>query len=314
MVRGDGFEVTFEALQRMARLLEHSATRLDDSARVGARLRLRLANVAGTRRAHDELETAHRHLARAGAELRAYGAEVNSRYRRLLDSQGGAPAAPASPADAPPDPHPRPFGHPTQEQRRLRQIELLLRRSALGRLSLNERARWGIHLRLTPHGRGSYYDGRTNTIYIDRRMGRRDRALTFVHEMVHANYDETHQTATRSADSLSRRTYIDRMLREEARACVRAIRAELELEAAHADNPNTASELAWTYREASRAAIEFARRTDRLLTPDELQKIGREAGAEAVLDAFRSGDVRTSTTNQPYTVYYGRAWDQANRG
>src|SRR6185369_10753598 len=101
MVRSDGFEVSFEALQRMARLLEHSAARLDDSARSGARLRTRLASVAGhagARRAHDELDGAHRHLARAGAELHAYGAEVSHRYRLLLVSQGGARAASTGPA------------------------------------------------------------------------------------------------------------------------------------------------------------------------------------------------------------------------
>jgi hypothetical protein len=315
MVRHDELDVTFEALQRMARLLKHSAARLDESARAGARLRGVLAGAsehAGTRRAHDELETAHRHLVRAGAELHAYGAEVDSRYRRLRDSQGGARAA----QHGDPDPHPRPFGHPTPEQRRLRQIDLLLRHSALGRLSLNERARWNIHLRLTPRNRrGSYYDERTNTIYIDRRMGRRDRALTFVHEMVHANYDATNRTAVDSAGRLSRRTFVDRMLREEVRASVREIRAEAQLEAEHADDPDVlAAPNAWLYREAGNAAIQQARRDDRLLTPQELNKIGREAGAEAVLEAYRNGDARTSNTNQPYTEYYGRYWDRVHRG
>jgi type VI secretion system secreted protein VgrG len=44
----------------------------------------------------------------------------------------------------------------------------------------------------------------------------------------------------------------------------------------------------------------------------DVDDAGRQAGEQAVLNQFQSGNVTTGNTHQPYPQYYGNAWDNAH--
>ena len=48
------------------------------------------------------------------------------------------------------------------------------------------------------------------------------------------------------------------------------------------------------------------------MNDEELQAIGKEAGTQALYDAFASGEVKTSNTYEPYPEYYEQDWDEAH--
>lgn len=216
--------------------------------------------------------------------------------RKVLIGSFGAPATAT----------PRPGEDP-----RVTGIRIILSGSPTGRQALEIFDRYNVGVQFAS-GTGSFFDGASNTITLDTSEGSMDQALTFVHEMGHAEYH--HEGRTADINALGRQDYIDGMLDEEVDGTVRSIEAERELREAGYDTGGAQFPLQSDYHQAYNQAVTNTQAANAGATPEQLNAAGRQAGRQRVEDGFRNGEVVTSNTNAPYPDYYGDAWDGAHPG
>lgn len=197
------------------------------------------------------------------------------------------------------------------EDARITAMRNTLADSAQGRHALEVYDRYGVDPSFRG-GEGSYFDGTNNNMNLDPTEDPTTSALTFTHEMQHA--EENHEGTTGDVNNQTRNEYVDEMLQEEVDGTVRSIEARNELDAAGHDVSNSHFPLENEYQQAHDQAIVDAQAANPNLSEDELADIGREAGRQRVEDGFRNGEVVTSTNGQSYPDYYGDDWDNANPG
>lgn len=197
------------------------------------------------------------------------------------------------------------------EDPRLTEIRNILSQSEIGRHALEVYDRYGVNPSFDA-GKGSYFDSSNNTVNLDPSHNSINSALTFVHEMNHA--EEYHERRTGDVHNQSRQDYINEMLQEEVDGTVASIEARRELEQAGVDVSDAHFPLQDEYNNAYEAAVTNAREKNPNLTEAELDQIGRAAGRNRVMKGFQDGEVVTSTTGQKYRDYYGSYWDEVNGG
>ena len=155
-------------------------------------------------------------------------------------------------------------------------------------------------------GEGSYFDPATNTMTLDTGETPMESALTFVHEMGHAEY---HHNGTGADINGPRDDYVNGMVAEEADGTVRSIQAQQELENAGYDAGSTSFPLQNQYENAYDQAVANEQAANPNATPEHLDAVGRQAGADRVEQGFHNGEVQTSNTGDSYPDYYGGAHD-----
>jgi hypothetical protein len=122
----------------------------------------------------------------------------------------------------------------------------------------------------------------------------------------------THEGLSANPATLSRNDFVGRILHEETDATVNQIRANQALQHASPKVPATAfqNEYEAGYQTAVQHAEQAAAAQGRTLSAAEKTAAGENGGWQAVNHAFTSGTAITSNTNEPYTQYYGKFWDQ----
>ena len=158
-------------------------------------------------------------------------------------------------------------------------------------------------------GAGTVYTDTTNTVTLDPTST--TPASDFVHEMNHA--DAQNSGTTPNINTASRADYVNGNLAEEAHGEALAEQAHNELAAT--GTPEAASRSPFTgpaYDTASQNGANAYRTAHPDAPQSEVDDAGRQAGEQAVLNQFQSGNVTTGNTHQPYPQYYGNAWDGAH--
>lgn len=196
-----------------------------------------------------------------------------------------------------------------EDEVRFEQLATVLNQSATGSYLLGLKETYRITVKFEA-GHGSTFNQDTERILLDANHDVVKAGLYFAHEMHHAR--TLYEGKKADLRSESRQSYIDKKLKEEAEGMVASIRVKIELEEIGADVTDIILPLEDTYRQAYQEAAYRAGLSAPSLSPQELDVIGIAAGEQALFDAFASGEIRTSNTHEPYTDYYGDAWDEVH--
>jgi hypothetical protein len=224
-----------------------------------------------------------------------------------LPTPGQAPP-PEPPREPSPSPGP-PVPQPPPSQERL-DTERVLNETPLGRDALQFARDNNVTVVYRPGG-GSYYNRRTNTIYIDSSRTPEDMAGIFIHEVNHArNRDHP------DPNDMGREEYIDAAIDEEVDGEVLEIQNNQQLEQARGRPlPNVG--LQREYEDAYENAINQARQGRAQqgqppLSPEEERRIGEAAGRQVIEEAIESGRIVRTSDGRTYRENYGEAWDDAH--
>ena len=134
--------------------------------------------------------------------------------------------------------------------------------------------------------------------------------MSFVHEMVHAQYH--HEGIRPAMVAIGREAYVEARVLEEAEAVALAIEAKMALEAAGVDFGQAHPPLENHYLGAHEVARKAATTRERDISQVELAVIGQAAGRERAVQAFANGELLTSHTMETYPEYYGSCWDRTD--
>jgi hypothetical protein len=192
---------------------------------------------------------------------------------------------------------------------RLGQIQLVLSQSEIGRAALAQAEQYDVEIHFEA-GQGTVYQSNYNTMTIDAAHSPERAALSFVHEMVHAQYH--HEGIRPAMMAVGREAYVEARVLEEAEAVALAIEAKMALEAAGVEFGQAHPPLEDHYLAAHEAAKKAAVARERDISQIELAAIGQVAGRERAVQAFANGELLTSHTMETYPEYYGSCWDRTD--
>jgi hypothetical protein len=164
-------------------------------------------------------------------------------------------------------------------------------------------------------GGGAFFSASANKITLDPADSDPDQAFTLVHEATHAEYSHSGKTANTGAliVSLSKEDYVKKMLDEETEATALQIELKIDLEAIPGQSLTGATEQAGekSYRKGYKEEFDKAKAASK--TDAEAKEAGKKGGRVLVRKDFQEGlTIVTSTTGEAYSVYYGKAWDNAH--
>jgi hypothetical protein len=174
-------------------------------------------------------------------------------------------------------------------------------------------ARYKVKVAPSPKKGSSYFDGKSNTTFIDPLASRNEAALIYVHEMGHAKMYHERMTPGSRWHQMPRELYVNIMLHEEAMVQIRAIQTQRDL---MLSQPGFKADtlFAADYSRVARAAFDEYL----LANPGEYmaaKKVAYEAADQHIFGLYQSGDkVINSVTKESYQNYYGKAWDKAQPG
>jgi hypothetical protein len=194
------------------------------------------------------------------------------------------------------------------------EVRVLVAKSAQGKEALSNMAKHKVTLAPAPKN-ASWFDQKTNTVFISKNMSPDEAAATFVHEMTHADWYKTGKSANAARDwatKYSRFEYINKMCREEAAAEVAAIRHKFQSQFKTRQPIQAASPVEKVYSDAFGAESMRLRAANPGMDETMLEIRAAAVGEEAVYKAFVDGRIVNSITNESYVIYYGRGWDQVN--
>jgi hypothetical protein len=129
--------------------------------------------------------------------------------------------------------------------------------------------------------------------------------------MLHARYREEGLRA--DAGNLSLDEFVQGKIEEEVEAVIQTIQAKRALQKVGYDfsgvnYPPTEDDYLKAYEASERAAIVQSQRT----TSMDFGSQRDQAGRKRLLRGFWAGEVRISTTHEPYDEYYKRCWQIAD--
>jgi hypothetical protein len=176
-----------------------------------------------------------------------------------------------------------------------------------GKKALAIRKKYDVKVVANDAGSGSAFDSAKNKVGIDRSENAQTAALTFIHEMNHAQ--QFHKGESADVENLGRAEYVNKELEEETEGTVRSIEGKMELRANKVDVSKAETALETEFLEAYNKAIAAHKITNPKATEGDLYTVGRAAGWKRVREAFGDGTVVTSTTQETYEDYYGDYWD-----
>lgn len=197
------------------------------------------------------------------------------------------------------------------DQQRLEDINRVLGQIQTGQETLHLIDEHEIDVRFELGG-GSRFNPSRNQIIIDSRFGQYSAAVLLVHEATHARL--FHQGLPADPRRDDRQTYVHRKLVEEANAIATSIEATAELWEMGVDITSMLPPMYYPYQQAYGSTVRAAKYDYPTLDEVTLQRIGRDAGLDVVLQAVIEGQVVTSTGQQTYMAYWGSVWDGTRRG
>lgn len=162
-----------------------------------------------------------------------------------------------------------------------------------GRETLQWLVDHNIQVVISPNTTGAYWDGTQMVIGKDY-----NDASTIVHETNHAMAAANGTSA--DASSQGRDDYVRTEINEEVAGTVLQIQAAKELRATGHDVGEQPLERWFDLAYGAAKEVGFS------------DAIALEVATKVVAKQFFDGKVNTSTTNQPYTEYYGDYWDRVN--
>ncbi len=176
-----------------------------------------------------------------------------------------------------------------------------------GRATLQLIEAYQINMRFEA-GNGSRFIPPSNEIVIDSNIEPISAVLILVHEVTHARY--YHEGLAANINLLNRPVYTQMKIDEEVMAVINSIEVTMELAESGVNVAELRHALYFPYRQAHGAAVRAAKSDYSGLDDGTLHQIGRTAGRTTVEQAFLTGEVVTSTTQQSYSEYWGSIWDQ----
>ncbi len=178
-----------------------------------------------------------------------------------------------------------------------------LRRTPEGNRALEIQRRYRVTVRYGAPGERTYFDPAINTAVIDP-SERRPIDTLIVHEMIHAEYDNTGRSA--NDRTTPRDEYVERAVDEEIEAVIAEIRHDI---GAHPNRLNDITKIGSIYAEP------YYRVRQQVLSETGNEEVateaGHDAGRAAIVNAFSTGLIGTGNT--PYAQYYGDEWDRVHR-
>ncbi len=189
------------------------------------------------------------------------------------------------------------------------QLVMILSQSDTGSYLLKLREVYKVTVRFEP-GQGSSFNQAANRILLETNRDPISAATLFAHEMNHAQ--TFHEGRKPHRNSESRQGYIDQMLSDEVKGLAVSIQVKIELQENGFDVANVSLPFENDYRQAYQDAMAQAGLSSTATSAQQLTVIGMMAGEQALFDAFLSGQIRTSNTDETYPDYYGRLWDEAH--
>ena len=194
-----------------------------------------------------------------------------------------------------------------QTSRRLSDIRAMLNDTATGQEALSTIDEHGVEITFATSA-GSFYAYWNNTVVIDLDAEITQAALLIVHEATHVGNDKAGLWL--QPEDVSRNTYVNALLQEEAEAEANVVEAKLELEKAGFDVTNTSLLLETQYSKAYAQEIEFELMRNRGKTTEERERNARHAARSRLHAAFLTGEVVRSTDGLTYGEVYGNDWDK----
>lgn len=156
-------------------------------------------------------------------------------------------------------------------------------------------------------GSGSAFRRGSNLVIMDSDKSPLDAALTFVHEMVHAQH--YHEGRTAEAQSFSRDEYVQKRLEEEAEAESKSINAKIELSRLGIDVSNAQSLFEQAYVGTFEVEVAMQKARHPQLSNDDLNRLGEEVAKKSIVTTLRLEKAVTSRDGKSYAAFYGSLWD-----
>jgi Domain of unknown function (DUF4157) len=191
------------------------------------------------------------------------------------------------------------------------EVQKILEKTATGQEALELRKKLKVTVRMSFGGLG-YFPGPTNTIVLDMTETPVFLALAFVHEINHAKMAHESKPSIIRAKGMSKDDFVQHMLKEEAESDVKGYDMKYELEHTDVDLtgalPDPKDKLEILYRSTIIREGIGARVADPTLTGEQLLKIAKAKGKEAVVGRYQKG-----TEGAGHKKHYERQWEDAKR-
>jgi hypothetical protein len=158
----------------------------------------------------------------------------------------------------------------------------------------------------------TWYDPKSNTVFINKAFDNEQAAQAFVHEMTHADFAKTGRTANVSALKNTRPDYIEKMCREEATAEANAIKHKFQSQSKAGKPIHASSPVEQVYSDAFAAEAQRLRAASPGMDEAIIRMRAEIVAENSVYKAFMDGRVTNSITKESYVKYYGDEWDAAN--
>ena len=186
-------------------------------------------------------------------------------------------------------------------------IKSILGNSSTGKEALKKAEKLGVKFEVGKSGKATYYNPKTNTMYIDPETQPDLAAESYIHELQHAIQDE--EGSLPDASTLSREEYIDRVVDIEAEALIKEFEyenGEWFLDQVH-EMPGED-----IYQKTYDETMKSLKESNPQMSAEEMQKIAYEAGKEEVKKLYKDGTIITSTNKKSYVDNAGEDWDRVH--
>jgi hypothetical protein len=188
-------------------------------------------------------------------------------------------------------------------------IEGILEKTDRGRNALKTAEDLDVKFKLSKTGQGTWYDPKTNTMYIDPNTNPDLAAKGFVHELTHAKQHAENRFPDPSRTN--RDEFVERAIECEAEATIAEFEYEKERWLLDYVMSSPEEEAYW---EAYNDKLKALEQSQPEMSEAERHQLAYECGKDRVVDFYRDGSIVTSTTRQSYGDYYNEAWQKANPG
>lgn len=189
---------------------------------------------------------------------------------------------------------------------RFDEIRAILKTVPAGREALSVLKKHDVKLRFEG-GSGSAFRRQSNLVIMDSDKSPLDAALTFVHEMGHAQH--YHEGKTAEAQSFSKDEYVQNRLEEEAEAEAKSIKAKIELSRLGIDVSDIQSIFEQSYVGTLEAEVAMQKARHPQLSNEDLNRLGEEVAKKSIVTMLRLEKAVTSRNGKSYAEFYGSLWD-----
>lgn len=237
-------------------------------------------------------------------DLRAVPAVMNAGISINVARVALSPADPTETQASPPIQETEPVQQFAAAEALRDDLRAVLESIPTGREALRILEKFDVEIRFESSP-GSYFKTPENFVVMGWHESTEAAALTFVHEMLHADWYNTGLAPNEMA--LSRASYVQQRVGEETEAVLRGIRASSELRQAGLDSPGTPLEPA--HQQAVKQALRDVP-MPHSLGSEGMAELATQAGTQRVIAAFMNGEVVGASTGMTYPQSSGEYWDR----